>query len=460
MWHVCVSHVQVIFRKRATNSSTSHRIRHADMWHVCVSHLCMHSACALQVYTRIAYVCETYVWNMCAHRITYGIHIGHMHITNFIFVAYLCIHTHRTCVYFARNACALDVYPNAKHTHMPYACRICVYVTFVYTLYVYPRIAYVCEMYVRNMCVQRMPCGTGWRRLTGCLKLQVIFRKRATNSRALLYVWKMCVQHMPCGTGWRRLTGRLKLQVIFRKRATNSRALLYVWNMCVQRMPCGIHIAHTHIAYGWYVCISHLRFICVYTHIAYVSLSHLWLICVYTRIACVCISHLWHICVYTHVKRVFHICGIFVYTRASHKCVFHICRLFVCTHTSHMCVFRAICVRSRCVSKCDTHTYAICVSHVCVCHTCVCSMRVLYMYTRASHMCVFHICGLFVYTRTSHKCVFPARYACTLSVYPNVKYTHMPYARIHKDATNVKYTHVRHACALYVYRVAKTHRMP
>ena len=32
-------------------------------------------------------------------------------------------------------------------------------------------------------------CGsriTGWRRLTGCLKLQVIFRKRASNYRALL----------------------------------------------------------------------------------------------------------------------------------------------------------------------------------------------------------------------------------------------------------------------------------
>jgi len=27
---------------------------------------------------------------------------------------------------------------------------------------------------------------TGWRRLIGCLKLQVIFRKRATNYRALL----------------------------------------------------------------------------------------------------------------------------------------------------------------------------------------------------------------------------------------------------------------------------------
>jgi len=28
--------------------------------------------------------------------------------------------------------------------------------------------------------------GTGWRRFIGCLKLQVIFRKRATDSMALL----------------------------------------------------------------------------------------------------------------------------------------------------------------------------------------------------------------------------------------------------------------------------------
>jgi len=31
--------------------------------------------------------------------------------------------------------------------------------------------------------------STGWQRLIGCLKLQVIFRKRATNYSALL--WKM-----------------------------------------------------------------------------------------------------------------------------------------------------------------------------------------------------------------------------------------------------------------------------
>ena len=33
---------------------------------------------------------------------------------------------------------------------------------------------------------KRLSLGTGWRRLIGCLKLQVNFRKRATNYRALL----------------------------------------------------------------------------------------------------------------------------------------------------------------------------------------------------------------------------------------------------------------------------------
>jgi hypothetical protein len=49
-----------------------------------------------------------------------------------------------------------------------------------------------CNTRRRHVCVSahctaryRHVC-TGWRRLTGCLKLQVIFRKGATNHRALL----------------------------------------------------------------------------------------------------------------------------------------------------------------------------------------------------------------------------------------------------------------------------------
>jgi len=44
-------------------------------------------------------------------------------------------------------------------------------------LYIY--VVYIISYYVNNM-------STGWRKLIGCRKLQVIFHKRATNNRALL----------------------------------------------------------------------------------------------------------------------------------------------------------------------------------------------------------------------------------------------------------------------------------
>ena len=71
--------------------------------------------------------------------------------------------------------------------------------------------------------------GTEWRRPIGCLKLQVIFRKRATNYRALLqkmtYKDKascgssaLCIlkwSHL--GMGWLRSAGSIKLWVSFAK---------------------------------------------------------------------------------------------------------------------------------------------------------------------------------------------------------------------------------------------------
>ena len=89
-----------------------------------------------------------------------------------------------------------------------------------------------------------LQCGTqnmwhyGWRRY---LKLQVIFRKRATNYRALLrkMIHEDNVVHNTCGTtGWPRYVGCLKLQVIFRKRATNYRALLQKMT-CEDKASCG-----------------------------------------------------------------------------------------------------------------------------------------------------------------------------------------------------------------------------
>ena len=48
---------------------------------------------------------------------------------------------------------------------------VCIYIHVYISVYIY-------------MIIHKS-AGTGWRRLIGCLKLQVIFRKRATNYRAL-----------------------------------------------------------------------------------------------------------------------------------------------------------------------------------------------------------------------------------------------------------------------------------
>ena len=69
--------------------------------------------------------------------------------------------------------------------------------------------------------------STMWRRHSGCLILQVSFRKRAINRRAhLRKVSSVVVFYSRSSTGWRRHIGFLKLQVSFRKRAMNHRAHL------------------------------------------------------------------------------------------------------------------------------------------------------------------------------------------------------------------------------------------
>ena len=45
---------------------------------------------------------------------------------------------------------------------------------------------YYLRIYVIHVFIERKRCDTGWRGLKGCLKLQVIFRKKGTIDRALL----------------------------------------------------------------------------------------------------------------------------------------------------------------------------------------------------------------------------------------------------------------------------------
>ena len=65
-----------------------------------------------------------------------------------------------------------------------YVC-MCIYTyIYIYSLYTYIYIYSYCKRDLSALYID-----TGWQRLIGCLKLQVIFRKRATNYRALL--WEM-----------------------------------------------------------------------------------------------------------------------------------------------------------------------------------------------------------------------------------------------------------------------------
>jgi len=51
-------------------------------------------------------------------------------------------------------------------------------------------------MFEKQIRIQICVClSADWRRPIGCLKLQVIFRKRATNFRALLHKWPIQIKH-------------------------------------------------------------------------------------------------------------------------------------------------------------------------------------------------------------------------------------------------------------------------
>jgi len=95
--------------------------------------------------------------------------------------------------------------------------------------------------------------STGWRAFLGCLKLQVILRKRATNYRALLrkITSKDSILLRTASAGWRRPIGCLKLQVILHKRATNYRALL---RKMPTRMRYLMHLHHPVLSHSIYMC--------------------------------------------------------------------------------------------------------------------------------------------------------------------------------------------------------------
>jgi len=182
-----------------------------SLWHTPVYEKCRHWpwARAWQFQTSpspaCAYVCA-YVW-MC---------VCHIHIIS-------C-----TCV------CDRD---RETHTHLPHPVCTCVWERgcrcvcvrgrtnfFSFTLHAFNFWIFQ-AIQRKRVCVRESECvrerrllqSKGWRRPIGCLKVQVIFRKRATNCRALLrkmaYGDKASYRSTPpCTTcmGWLQVVGSLK----------------------------------------------------------------------------------------------------------------------------------------------------------------------------------------------------------------------------------------------------------
>ena len=82
---------------------------------------------------------------------------------------HICLYT---CVSF--HVCARAPAYNDTHAHARPRKHTCIYISLTHDK----------DISLSKMCGGAL--GTGWRRLIGCLKLQVIFRERAINYRALL----------------------------------------------------------------------------------------------------------------------------------------------------------------------------------------------------------------------------------------------------------------------------------
>jgi len=103
--------------------------------------------------------------------------------------------------------------------------------------------------------------NTGWRRLIGCLQLQVIFRKRATNYRNLLRKWPMKIRHL--------MTLRHPVRCIHMCDMPYS----YVWHAVFVCVTCRIRMCDMPYSYVW-----HAVFVCVtwILHIFDIPHSYVW----------------------------------------------------------------------------------------------------------------------------------------------------------------------------------------
>ena len=127
---------------------------------------------------------------------------------------------------------------------------------------------------------------TGWRRLIGCLKLQVNFRKRATNYRALLR--KMMMLHSPLCVFASRAPLCICIQVCFTMYL--HLGLLY----CVFASRSPLLCICIYLGLLYYVFASRSPLLCICIQVSFTMYLHLGLLyCVFASRApllCICIQ--------------------------------------------------------------------------------------------------------------------------------------------------------------------------
>ena len=163
---------------------------------------------------------------------------------------------------------------NMKCTHI--GIYVCTYVKCM-CVHMCKVCVYICEMYTHTY----MHMCTGCRRLIGCLELQIIFCKRATNYRVLLR--KMTYKDKP---SYASLPPCIMKCTHIRKNVCTYVKCTHVRICVCEYLKC----THVRICVCTYVKCTHVR-ICVCT---YVRCTHVR-ICVCTYVKC---THVRSVCVH------------------------------------------------------------------------------------------------------------------------------------------------------------------
>ena len=157
--------------------------------YVCSHDVCMHAhntdkhSCTLNLYTFIHVPTYTHAQCICIQPLYMYTSTHKLILPRYTHARcvcmqplYMCTSTHKL-IYTHPHQVHCTCVSSYMHIHAPCTCMQSLYIYKSTHKLILP--IYRCTMYIYT-------ATTGWQRLIGCFKSQVIFRKRATNYRAVL----------------------------------------------------------------------------------------------------------------------------------------------------------------------------------------------------------------------------------------------------------------------------------